>query len=53
MFGPILPLARRLAPRSITTTVAVGRAMIALAIRGYSKPILDPEDINSLAVSAG
>jgi uncharacterized protein YbjT (DUF2867 family) len=53
VFGPILPLLRRLAPRSITTTVAVGRAMIALAIRGYSKPILDPEDINSLAVSAG
>ena len=53
LFGPILPLLRRFAPRQITTSVAVGRAMIALAIHGYPKPILDPEDINRAAVSAG
>lgn len=53
VFGPILPLLRRIAPRKITTTVAVGRAMIALAVRGYAKPILDPEDINKAAVSTG
>lgn len=53
VFGPILPLLRRVAPRQITTTVAVGRAMIALAIRGYAKPILEPEDINEAAVSKG
>jgi len=53
VFAPILPLRRRPAPRYVTTTVAVGRAMIALAIHGDSKPILDPEDINRLAVSAG
>jgi hypothetical protein len=53
VFAPILPLARRLAPRHVTPTAAVGRAMIALAIHGSSKPILDPEDINRLAVSAG
>lgn len=52
-FGPVLPLLRRIAPRQITTTVAVGRAMIALALHGYPKPILDPEDINKAAVSAG
>lgn len=53
VFGPVLPLLRRIAPRQITTTVAVGRAMIALALRGYTKPILEPEDINKAAVSAG
>jgi uncharacterized protein YbjT (DUF2867 family) len=52
-FGPVLPLLRRIAPGQITTTVAVGRAMIALAIHGYPKPILDPQDINRAAVSAG
>jgi len=33
--------------------VAVGRAMIALALHGYAKPILDPDDINKAAISAG
>jgi hypothetical protein len=53
VLGPVLPFLRRIAPRRITTTVAVGRAMIALALHGYAKPILDPEDINKAAVSAG
>lgn len=49
VFAPLFPLLRRLAPRYVTTTAAVGRAMIALAIHGYAKPILEPEDINRLA----
>ncbi len=53
VFGPILPLLRRLAPGQITTTVAVGRAMIALALHGHAKHILDPDDINEAADSAG
>ncbi len=47
--GPLLPLARRLFPKSVTTTVAVGRAMIRVAESGDAKKILGPEDINRLA----
>ena len=47
--GPLFPLIGALAPNAITTTVKVGRAMINVATRGYSKPILDPKDINALA----
>jgi len=47
--GPLLPLLRRLFPRQITTTVAVGRAMIRLAESGDAKTILGTEDINRLA----
>jgi uncharacterized protein YbjT (DUF2867 family) len=53
VLAPVLPFLRRIAPGRITTTVAVGRAMIALALHGYAKPILDPEDIDKAAVSAG
>jgi uncharacterized protein YbjT (DUF2867 family) len=52
-FGPLLPLARRVFPRQITTTVAVGRAMIRLAESGDAKTILGPEDINRLAAVQG
>ena len=51
--GPLLPLFRRIFPRQITTTVAVGRAMIALAERGDAKNVLAPEDINRLADAGG
>jgi uncharacterized protein YbjT (DUF2867 family) len=46
---PLLPLMRRLFPRQVTTTVNIGRAMIALADRGYARNVLDPSDINTLA----
>jgi uncharacterized protein YbjT (DUF2867 family) len=46
--GPLLSLARMVAPRHITTTEQVGRAMIAVARRGYPKPVLENPDINSL-----
>jgi len=49
VLGPLLPALRRMFPRQITTTVAVGRAMIALAAHGDKKKVLDPEDINRLA----
>lgn len=49
VLGPLLPLLRRIFPRQITTTVAVGRAMIALAEHGDAKKILGPADINRLA----
>jgi len=42
---PLLPLLHRMAPTSITTTQQVGRAMIAVARNGYSKPVLEMVDI--------
>jgi hypothetical protein len=49
---PLFPLVRRLFPKSVTTTVAVGRAMIAAARDGAPKAILDSGDINALAGDA-
>jgi len=46
--GPLYPMLRRLAPGLVTTTTAVGRAMIRAVAEGYSKPILETTDINAL-----
>jgi uncharacterized protein YbjT (DUF2867 family) len=46
---PISPLLGRLLPGSVTTTVALGRALIQVAAAGYPKPILETRDINRLA----
>ena len=46
VLGPLFPLLRRLFPGSVTTTGKLGRAMIAVAKRGYPKKILEPTDIN-------
>jgi uncharacterized protein YbjT (DUF2867 family) len=48
VFAPLFPILRRLLPRHVTTTVAVGRAMIRVAAEGYAKPILETEDINRI-----
>jgi uncharacterized protein YbjT (DUF2867 family) len=50
-FGMLYPLLRRLAPRSVTTTVNLGRALIQVAASGYTKQILRSDDINWLAES--
>lgn len=51
-FRPVLPLLRRLFPGSITTTEAMGRAMIAVA-RGADAPsIIGPREINDLGRNA-
>jgi uncharacterized protein YbjT (DUF2867 family) len=47
---PLVPVLRKLFPGQILTTEDMGRAMIRVARRGYSKPILEPADI--LALSA-
>ena len=49
VLGPFYPLLRRLAPRHVTTTENVGRAMIAVAARGYRKRVLENPDINAVA----
>jgi uncharacterized protein YbjT (DUF2867 family) len=49
---PLYPVLRRVAPRAVTTTEAIGRAMIKIAFSGYEKKVLDPKDINAAAATA-
>jgi uncharacterized protein YbjT (DUF2867 family) len=49
--GPFYPALRALAPRQMTTTVNIGRAMITVAASGYAKRILYPADINQIATA--
>ncbi len=51
--GPLYPLLRRIAPRFVTTTTALGRAMIEVAVNGASGPILESDDINRLGEATG
>jgi hypothetical protein len=44
--APLLTLLNRIAPKYVTTTEQVGRAMIKVARDGYPKPVLESEDIN-------
>ena len=48
LFGPVLPLLKRLLPAHVTTTVNMGRAMIAVAAEGYATRVLENPDINRL-----
>jgi uncharacterized protein YbjT (DUF2867 family) len=50
VLGPLYPVLRRLAPRHVTTSVDVGRALIHLAAEGFPRPIVNTEDINRLAI---
>ena len=51
VLAPLFPLARKLFPRHVVTTVEVGRAMIRLAAQGDDKKVLEPADIRRLAAS--
>jgi uncharacterized protein YbjT (DUF2867 family) len=44
--SPLLTWLNRVAPKYMTTTEQVGRAMIKVARDGYPKPVLESEDIN-------
>jgi uncharacterized protein YbjT (DUF2867 family) len=46
---PLFPVLRRLAPGAVTTTEAMGKAMIKVALSGYRIKILEPKDINAAA----
>ena len=48
LMAPLYPILRRLTPGVVTTSEAVGRAMIALAINGYPSRVLEVRDINSV-----
>jgi hypothetical protein len=51
--APLTPLVRAIAPNAVTTTEKIGRAMLAVARRGASTPILETRDINALAEARG
>ncbi len=51
--APLTPILMRVAPSYATTTVDVGRAMIAVAKHGYGKPILESLDIAAAARGGG
>jgi uncharacterized protein YbjT (DUF2867 family) len=46
MTGPLLSFLHQVAPEYVTTTEEVGRAMLAVAKRGYPRPILEMADIH-------
>ena len=46
--SPLLTWLNRVAPKYMTTTAQVGRAMIKVARDGYPKRVLESEDINRL-----
>ncbi|MER8235981.1 NAD-dependent epimerase/dehydratase family protein [Streptomyces sp. NPDC094049] len=46
---PLFPLIRRLAPDQVTTTEAIGRAMVSVAATGAPGPYLDNRSINGAA----
>lgn len=46
--APIFGLLKRIAPRYVTTTERIGRAMIKVARDGYPKAVLESDDINQV-----
>src|SRR6201985_286642 len=44
--APLVSWLHRVAPKYVTTTEQMGRAMIKVARDGYSRPVLESEDIN-------
>jgi uncharacterized protein YbjT (DUF2867 family) len=46
--SPLLSLLHRVAPKYMTTSEQVGRAMIKVARDGFPRPVLESEDINRL-----
>jgi uncharacterized protein YbjT (DUF2867 family) len=50
--APLYPVLKALAPRYVTTTEQLGRAMIAVAAHGAPKRVLENADINAAATLA-
>jgi uncharacterized protein YbjT (DUF2867 family) len=46
--APLLTLLNRVAPKFMTTSEQVGRAMIKVARDGFPRPVLESEDINAV-----
>jgi uncharacterized protein YbjT (DUF2867 family) len=49
---PLYPMLRRVATNAVTSTEQVGRAMVALALRGSRTRILETRDINAIDPTA-
>lgn len=49
VIGPFYPIVRRLFPKYVTTTTNIGRAMIHVAVSGWSRQLLSSGDINQLS----
>jgi hypothetical protein len=49
VLGWLYPVFRLLLPGYVTTTAELGRALLALAARGYERPIIEVADIHRLA----
>lgn len=50
VLAPVVPLVRRIAPKYVTTTAELGRAMLRVAREGWAKPVLENADIVKAAV---
>ena len=50
---PLYPVLRRLFPKAVTTTEAIGRAMVNVAAKGAPAKVLNPTDINTAAGAGG
>jgi uncharacterized protein YbjT (DUF2867 family) len=48
VLAPVLSSLGRIAPKYVTTSEQLGRAMIKVARDGYPKPVLENEDINRI-----
>jgi uncharacterized protein YbjT (DUF2867 family) len=48
LMKPLYPLLKMLFPNYVTTTECVGRAMLNVTKRGFSKPVLENRDINGM-----
>lgn len=53
ILGPVLPLLKRMFPKYVTSTEEVGKAMIRVAKVGYSKAVIEAEDMGRIAEGAG
>jgi uncharacterized protein YbjT (DUF2867 family) len=49
--APLFPVLNAIFPHYLTTTEKIGRAMINVSMRGYSKQILEARDINIAATT--
>jgi uncharacterized protein YbjT (DUF2867 family) len=52
LFAPLYPLLRRLAPSYVTSTEAIGRAMLRVAREGTDQRVLENADIDRLGATA-
>lgn len=48
LFAPLFPILRAIFPKQITTTEALGKAMLAIAKHGADKHVLESKDIATL-----